>query len=113
VPRHPEDARAETGQVFSDLEAILSAAGAALTDFGRTGENARFMIEATAHRGRPRSRSRHSAAESVESVHANIGFPLIGIPCRKADSGVSMGEWACAVVRLGVRQCGHYLRIRV
>jgi 2-iminobutanoate/2-iminopropanoate deaminase len=87
----PADARAEAEQVFANLEAILAAAGAELTDvvrvgivmralqrdrpvfnevwadrfgdhraarsaiespdFGRRGENARFMIEATAFRG--------------------------------------------------------------
>ena len=80
----PEDARAEAEQIFTNLQAILAAAGAALTnvvrvgiimrdlqrdrpafnqvwasglaitpapDFGRKGENARFMIEATAYRG--------------------------------------------------------------
>jgi 2-iminobutanoate/2-iminopropanoate deaminase len=87
----PEDATAEVEQLFDNLEAILGAAGAALTDvvrvgiflralardrpvlnevwvrrfgdhrparsaiessdFGRTGENARFMIEAAAYRG--------------------------------------------------------------
>jgi 2-iminobutanoate/2-iminopropanoate deaminase len=87
----PEDATAEVEQLFDNLEAILAAAGAGLTDvvrvgifmralardrpvlnavwerrfgdhrparsaiessdFGRTGENARFMIEAAAYRG--------------------------------------------------------------
>ena len=87
----PADARAEAEQVFANLEAILAAAGAKLTDvvrvgivmralqrdrpvfnevwaerfgehrparsaiespdFGRRGENARFMIEAAAYRG--------------------------------------------------------------
>jgi 2-iminobutanoate/2-iminopropanoate deaminase len=87
----PEDARAEAEQIFANLEAILAAAGAALTDvvrvgivmrdlqrdrpvfnqvwaerfgdhrparsasqapdFGRKGENARFMIEVAAYRG--------------------------------------------------------------
>ncbi len=87
----PEDARAEAEQIFTNLQAILSAAGAALTDvvrvgivmrelqrdrpvfnqvwaerfgdhrparsaiqspeFGRKGEDARFMIEVTAYRG--------------------------------------------------------------
>lgn len=87
----PEDATAEVEQLFDNLEAILEAAGAALTDvvrvgifmralardrpvlnevwvrrfgdhrparsaiessdFGRSGENARFMIEAAAYRG--------------------------------------------------------------
>lgn len=86
----PQDARAEAEQLFTNLEAILAAAGAALTDvvragivmrhlqrdrpvfnavwaerfgehrparsaiespdFGRVGENARFMIEVTAFR---------------------------------------------------------------
>lgn len=85
----PEDTRAEAQQLFTNLGAILAAAGAALTDvvrvgivmrdlqrdrplfnqvwaerfgdhrparsaiqspdFGRVGENARFMIEATAY----------------------------------------------------------------
>jgi 2-iminobutanoate/2-iminopropanoate deaminase len=87
----PADARAEAEQVFANLEAILAAAGAELTDvvrvgivmralqrdrpvfnevwaerfgehrparsaiespdFGRRGENARFMIEVAAYRG--------------------------------------------------------------
>jgi 2-iminobutanoate/2-iminopropanoate deaminase len=87
----PSDAEAEAEQVFTNLEAILQAGGAALTDvvrvgivmrdlqgdrpvfnqvwarrfgehrpsrsaieasdFGRKGENARFMIEVTAYRG--------------------------------------------------------------
>jgi 2-iminobutanoate/2-iminopropanoate deaminase len=87
----PPDARAEAEQVFANLEAILAAAGAELTDvvrvgivmralqrdrpvfnevwaerfgehrparaaiespdFGRRGENARFMIEVVAYRG--------------------------------------------------------------
>jgi 2-iminobutanoate/2-iminopropanoate deaminase len=87
----PADARAEAEQVFANLEAILVAAGAELTDvirvgivmralqrdrpvfnevwaerfgkhrparsaiespdFGRRGENARFMIEVAAYRG--------------------------------------------------------------
>ena len=87
----PADARAEAEQVFANLEAILAAAGAELTDvvrvgivmralqrdrpvfnevwaerfgdhrparsaiespdFGRKGENARFMIEVAAYRG--------------------------------------------------------------
>jgi 2-iminobutanoate/2-iminopropanoate deaminase len=87
----PPDARAEAEQVFANLEAILAAAGAELTDvvrvgivmralqrdrpvfnevwaerfgehrparsaiespdFGRRGENARFMIEVAAYRG--------------------------------------------------------------
>ena len=87
----PEDARAEAEQIFANLQAILEAAGAALTDvvrvgivmrdlqrdrpvfnqvwaerfgdhrparsaiqspdFGRKGENARFMIEVAAYRG--------------------------------------------------------------
>jgi 2-iminobutanoate/2-iminopropanoate deaminase len=87
----PEDARAEAEQIFANLQAILAAAGAALTDvvrvgivmrdlqrdrpvfnevwaerfgdhrparsaiqapeFGRKGENARFMIEVAAYRG--------------------------------------------------------------
>ena len=87
----PADARDEAQQLFTNLSAILTAAGADLTDvvrvgivmralqrerpvfnqvwaerfgdhrparsaieasdFGRTGENARFMIEATAYRG--------------------------------------------------------------
>ena len=87
----PADARAEAEQLFTNLTAILDAAGAALTDvvrvgivmralqrdrpvfnqvwaqrfgdhrparaaieaadFGRAGENARFMVEATAYRG--------------------------------------------------------------
>jgi 2-iminobutanoate/2-iminopropanoate deaminase len=87
----PTDARAEAEQVFANLEAILAAAGAELTDvvrvgivmralqrdrpvfnevwaerfgehrparsaiespdFGRRGENARFMIEVAAYRG--------------------------------------------------------------
>jgi 2-iminobutanoate/2-iminopropanoate deaminase len=87
----PEDAAAEADQLFSNLEAVLAAAGASLSDvvrvgivmralrrdrpvfnavwarrfgdhrparsaieaadFGRTGENARFMIEVTAYRG--------------------------------------------------------------
>ena len=87
----PADARAEAEQVFANLVAILTAAGAALTDvvrvgivmrslqsdrpvfnqvwaeqfgehrparsaieasdFGRSGENARFMLEVTAFRG--------------------------------------------------------------
>jgi 2-iminobutanoate/2-iminopropanoate deaminase len=86
----PDDARAEAEQLFTNLAAILAAAGAALTDvvrvgivmralqrdrplfnqvwaqrfgghrparsaieasdFGRPGENARFMVEATAFR---------------------------------------------------------------
>ena len=86
----PDDARAEAEQVFTNLEAILAAAGAALTDvvrvgivmrnlqrdrpvfnevwaerfgghrparsaiqagdFGRVGENARYMIEVVAFR---------------------------------------------------------------
>jgi len=86
----PEDATAEAEQLFSNLEAVLTAAGAALTDvvrvgivmralqrdrpvfnqvwarrfgehrparsaieatdFGRAGENARFMIEVAAYR---------------------------------------------------------------
>ena len=93
-PQHhaiPEDARAEAEQIFTNLQAILAAAGAALTDvvrvgivmldlqrdqpvfnqvwaerfgdhrparsaiqapdFGRKGENARFMIEVTAYHG--------------------------------------------------------------
>jgi 2-iminobutanoate/2-iminopropanoate deaminase len=87
----PADARDEAQQLFTNLSAILTAAGADLTDvvrvgivmralqrerpvfnqvwaerfgdhrparsaievsdFGRTGENARFMIEVTAYRG--------------------------------------------------------------
>lgn len=87
----PADARAEAEQLFANLAAILTAAGAGLTDvvrvgivmralqrdrpifnqvwaeqfgehrparsaiespdFGRKGENARFMIEVTAYRG--------------------------------------------------------------
>ena len=87
----PKDARAEAEQIFVNLQAILAAAGAALTDvvrvgivmrelqrdrpvfnqvwaerfgdhrparsaiqspdFGRKGENARFMIEVAAYRG--------------------------------------------------------------
>jgi 2-iminobutanoate/2-iminopropanoate deaminase len=87
----PADARAEAEQLFANLSAILTAAGASLTDvvrvsivmralqrdrpvfnevwaeqfgehrparsaveasdFGRTGENARYMIEVTAYRG--------------------------------------------------------------
>jgi 2-iminobutanoate/2-iminopropanoate deaminase len=87
----PQDAAAEAEQLFTNLEAVLAAAGATLTDvarvgiamralqrdrpafdqvwqarfgehrparsaieaadFGRSGENARFMIEATAYRG--------------------------------------------------------------
>ena len=87
----PADARAEAGQLFANLTAILAAAGAQLThvvrvgivmralqrdrpvfnqvwaerfgahrparsaieaaDFGRRGENARFMIEVVAYRG--------------------------------------------------------------
>lgn len=87
----PADAREEAGQLFTNLEAILAAAGAGLTDvvrvgivmralqrdrpvfnevwaerfaehrparsavespdFGRKGENARFMIEVVAYRG--------------------------------------------------------------
>lgn len=87
----PSDAREEAEQLFTNLEAILSAAGVGLTDvvrvgivmralqrdrpvfnevwaerfgahrparsaiespdFGRKGENARFMIEVVAHRG--------------------------------------------------------------
>ena len=87
----PADARAEAGQLFSNLTAILAAGGAQLThvvrvgivmralqrdrpvfnqvwaerfgahrparsaieatDFGRKGENARFMIEVVAYRG--------------------------------------------------------------
>lgn len=87
----PADPRAEAEQVFANLEAILAAAGAGLTDvvrvgivmrdlqrdrpvfnevwaqrfgdhrparsaiqspeFGRVGENARFMIEVAAYRG--------------------------------------------------------------
>jgi 2-iminobutanoate/2-iminopropanoate deaminase len=87
----PADARAEAERLFANLNAILAAAGAGLTDvvrvgivmralqrdrpvfnqvwdeqfgehrparsaieaaeFGRAGENARFMVEATAYRG--------------------------------------------------------------
>lgn len=87
----PADAREEAGQLFTNLEAILAAAGAGLTDvvrvgivmralqrdrpvfnevwaerfgehrparsavespdFGRKGENTRFMIEVVAYRG--------------------------------------------------------------
>jgi 2-iminobutanoate/2-iminopropanoate deaminase len=88
--RFPDDARDEAAQVFANLSAILTAAGAALTDvvrvgiymrhlqrdrpvfnevwkehfgehrparlaieaadFGRPGENARYMVEAVAYR---------------------------------------------------------------
>jgi 2-iminobutanoate/2-iminopropanoate deaminase len=87
----PADAAAEADQLFTNLEAVLAAGGASLSDvvrvgivmralrrdrpvfnavwanrfgdhrparsaieaadFGRTGENARFMIEVTAYRG--------------------------------------------------------------
>jgi 2-iminobutanoate/2-iminopropanoate deaminase len=106
----PEDARAEAEQIFANLQAILAAAGAALTDvvrvgivmrdlqrdrpvfnqvwaerfgehrparsaiqapdFGRKGENARFMIEVAAYRpfaraGGVRTDSAFHSAEGV------------------------------------------------